>query len=411
MGKIDTELLLACIYYPDSIFEYGVEESDFAGYNAEIFKYMLKLKKFDYCLVLDSIKHDKNLFEYFKTELTKTDNLLNFPIKSLIPYYLTRIREEKFKCEIQDLTLNAKDMDTEEFIATLREKLPKLRTSIEGAKTLKQCALKTYSLIEEATQQEGLIGISTGFDIVDDYTLGLQNGNLYVLASRPSIGKSALALNFALAIARQDKKVLIQSLEDTEENIVMRLLAQNSLIPLKKIQKPNVEDLKGILAEMDKIYNLPIYIDDEANLSTAIIRSRVEKKKSSVGVDILIVDHLQEIIERMEFNNRHLEISHACAMLKGLAKDLNIPVLLISQLSRATENRGDKQPLLSDLKESGDIEAKADCVMLLWRKGYYDKNADSTEAELAIRKNRNGKTGQINLHWQSDILKLTERKY
>ena len=275
-----------------------------------------------------------------------------------------------------------------------------------------------------------VIGISTGFLDLDKLLSGFQNSDLLILAARPSMGKTALAINFAINACVQDKKVGFFSLEMSAEQIAIRMLAVYSGIAISNLKTGYVEEGKyNLIKECSKkISEMPMFIDDSPDLTIANIRSRARKVKKQYDIDILFIDYLQLLKGSKissNYNNRVVEVSEITQGLKAIAKELNIPVVALSQLSRAVELRSDKRPLLSDLRESGSIEQDADIVMFIYREEYYlsrgayggsksefakDQATRLQEvknlAEIIIAKHRNGAIGNVILSYLSKLAKF-----
>lgn len=267
------------------------------------------------------------------------------------------------------------------------------------AESLAKIASELYTKFETTAQNPGqLTGIPTGLRALDDITWGLQPRRVYILAARPSMGKSALAINIALQAALAGFRVYIQSLEESKHAVASRLMSRLSFVPNEKLQRGQIDDADWVrlVKTVDSISQLPIIVDDSTGLSSAEISQRVRVENTAKPIHLLIVDHLQEVAD--EAPSRHLAISKAASTLRGLAKSLGIPVIILSQLSRNVESRTDKKPLMSDLKESGDIEAIADVVMLLFRASYYTKDRPPNDTmEISFAKNRDGRTGTVEL--------------
>ena len=243
-----------------------------------------------------------------------------------------------------------------------------------------------------ASKDTHTTGISTGYSEIDYYT-GLTPSNLIILAARPSMGKTALALNIARSVANKHA-VGMFSLEMSDVELYKRMLSTETDIPLNRIIRGDLADFEWeqLNNANTKIIDLPIQIDDTGALDLFNLRVRARRWKAKYDIQLLIVDYLQ-LMAGKQNGNREQEISSISRGLKVLAKELNIPVLALSQLSRECERRGDKKPILSDLRESGSIEQDADVVIFLFRPYVYDKEADIEDCEPIIAKNRNGKTG------------------
>ena len=247
-----------------------------------------------------------------------------------------------------------------------------------------------------------LTGLPSGFEELDDLTSGFQNSELVILAARPSMGKTALALNFAIHNALQKKKVAFFSLEMSKEAVLMRLLSSLSRINLSQIMSGQISEGRWpeLIHAAAKLSETSLFVDDSSPLSPYEIRAKSRRLKAKEGLDLIVVDYLQlmQLPDRLE--NREREVSEMSRLLKTFAKELEIPIITLSQLNRGVESRGDRRPILSDLRESGAIEQDADLIMMLYREDYYEKNTSGAgQAELIINKQRNGPTGTVSLRW------------
>jgi len=272
---------------------------------------------------------------------------------------------------------------------------------------------------ESAYKRDGqLSGIPTGFADLDDLLGGLHKTDLIILAGRPSMGKTALATNIAFKMANinsmndENKKNVVGffSLEMSSEQLATRILAEDSSISSEKIRRGlfNSNDFQKIVKSSQTLTGLSLYIDDSPNLSISALRTRARRLKRRYGLDIIVIDYLQLIRPTLNRpDNRVLEIAEMTRNLKSLAKELNIPVLCLSQLSRQVEQRDDKRPQLSDLRESGAIEQDADVVMFIYRKYVYSKaEEDEGLAEIILAKHRNGPTGVVKISFTDKYAKF-----
>lgn len=270
---------------------------------------------------------------------------------------------------------------------------------------LKEVLYGNLKRIDEVSKLDGgLTGITTGFLDLDSKTSGLQKSELIILAARPSMGKTALALNIAQQAALKGKaKVLIFSLEMSKEQLGQRLLSIESRVELQKIKTGRLEqggDWDQLYLAIDKLSKAEIYIDDTPGISVLEIKNKSRRLKAERGLDLIIVDYLQLMAFEGRSESRQQEITSISRFLKHLAREMECPVLVLSQLSRAPEQRTDHRPILSDLRESGAIEQDADIVMFLYRDGYYNPNTEKPNiCEVKIAKNRSGPTATIELTW------------
>ncbi|WP_287243601.1 replicative DNA helicase, partial [Pseudoalteromonas sp.] len=283
--------------------------------------------------------------------------------------------------------------------------------STEGPQNLHSILEKTVDKIEELYQspQDGVTGVSTGYADLDKMTAGMQPSDLIIVAARPSMGKTTFAMNLAEhAAMTQDKPVLIYSLEMPSEQIMMRMLASLGRINQTKVRTGQLDDddwarlssTMGLLMEKGKMY-----VDDASGLTPTDVRSRARRiARDHGGISMIMVDYLQLMRVPSLSDNRTLEIAEISRSLKALAKELQCPVIALSQLNRTLEQRADKRPINSDLRESGSIEQDADLIMFIYRDEVY--NEDSTEkgvAEIIIGKQRNGPIGKVRLTFQGQF--------
>lgn len=261
-----------------------------------------------------------------------------------------------------------------------------------------------FDQIDYLQQHRGeVVGVPTDYKDLDRLTGGLQRSDLLILAARPSVGKSALALGIAYGAAVQHgRSVGIFSLEMSADQLVQRLLSTETGVDSHRLRLGMIDDSEWdrISRAFGRLSEANIFIDDAANASIMDVRSKARRLQAENGLDLLIVDYLQLMTGGRRSENRVNEIAEISRGLKGLARELNVPVIALSQLSRAVETRSDHRPMLSDLRESGSIEQDADIVMFIYREDKYDENTDKKGiAELIVAKHRNGPVGTINLRF------------
>ena len=247
-----------------------------------------------------------------------------------------------------------------------------------------------------------LTGLSSSFLELDHLTAGFQPSDLIILAARPSMGKTALSLNFALHNALyKKKKVAFFSLEMSKESVLMRLLSSLSQINLSQIMSGQIQEGRwsDLINSAGQLSSIDFYIDDSSPLSPYEIRSKARRLKSRKGLDLIVVDYLQLMQLPEKSETREREVSEMSRLLKSFAKELQIPIITLSQLNRGVEGRANRRPILSDLRESGAIEQDADLIMMLYREGYYEEDSSDNTAEVIISKHRNGPTGTVELKW------------
>lgn len=313
------------------------------------------------------------------------------------------------------LSMSYEEKETIETIVEYTEKeifnILSGRTSEDFAH-IKEVMVDAVTKIEELSEQNsGITGIETGFIDFDEKTAGLQNGDFILIAARPSMGKTAFALNIVQhAATKKNVPVAVFSLEMSKEQLVTRMLSSEALLDSQKLRTGDLEakDWESIAGAVHILVNAPIYINDTPGITVSSIRAKCRKLKLEKGLSLIVIDYLQLMSGSAgPTNNRQQEISDISRSLKGLARELNVPVVALSQLSRAVEARADKRPMLSDLRESGAIEQDADIVSFLYRDEYYNSETEiPNTAELIIAKQRNGPTGTINLAWLSKHTKF-----
>lgn len=279
---------------------------------------------------------------------------------------------------------------------------------------VKDILTESFERIDSLHKHKGTIrGVPTGFDDLDNILGGLQNSDLIILAGRPSMGKSSLVSSFILNAAVQAKiPVGFFSLEMSKEQVVDRFLCSQAGVDSWKLRTGNLEedDFPKIGHAMGVLSEAPIYIDDTTNVSPIEIRTKSRRLQSEHGLGLIIIDYLQMMhsTSRRSAESRVQEVSEISRLLKGIARELNVPVIAVSQLSRAVEHRDKKIPQLSDLRESGSLEQDADVVLFLYREEYYEKETDKKGiTSILIKKHRNGPTGEIELYFIQNQMRFT----
>lgn len=262
-----------------------------------------------------------------------------------------------------------------------------------------------------------MTGLHTGFSNLDYKTSGLQKSDLIVIAARPSVGKTAFALNLARNVAtnkeNNNASVAFFSLEMSAEQLLIRLVAAESRVEIQKVKTGNLDDDEQTRFShaMNALSGLNMFIDDTAGIKIGDLKSKCRKLKLEKGLDLVVIDYLQLITTSKRIENRQQEVSEISRELKALAKEINVPVIALSQLSRGVEQRVDKKPMMSDIRESGAIEQDADIIMMLYRPEYYANQLDGEEVEeyydgkteLNLVKHRNGETGEIEFKFEKSI--------
>ncbi|HOA79611.1 MAG TPA: replicative DNA helicase [Defluviitaleaceae bacterium] len=281
----------------------------------------------------------------------------------------------------------------------------------EDFSPMREVLLNAFDKIEEIYRNRGKVtGVPTGFIDLDYKTAGFQPSDFILIAARPSMGKTAFALNIAqYAAVRQKVPVAVFSLEMSKEQLVNRMLCAEAMVDSQKLRTGSLEqdDWVKIARAMGPLSEAPIYIDDTPGISVMEMRAKCRRLKLEKGIGLIFIDYLQLMSGDRRFDSRQQEISEISRSLKALAREMDAPVIALSQLSRACESRADHRPMLSDLRESGAIEQDADVVMFLYRDEYYHPDTEKkNQAEVIIAKQRNGPTGTVDLIWLGQYTKF-----
>jgi len=350
----------------------------------------------------------------YLTELTVT-----VPTAANVQHYARIVKE---KAILRNLINTATHIVTQSYdgqqdAGTLLDKAEKMIFDIAGSQlqgvsvALKDIIKDSIETIEGFYRRKAHVtGLPTGFDDLDEMTAGLHSGDLIVIAGRPSMGKSALAACIAEYIGvHEQKAVAVFSLEMSKEQLVQRMLCSHARVELQKARSGYLtqSDWPKLVTAAGKLAEAPIYIDDSAGLSALELRAKARRLKARHNIELIIVDYLQLMSGASRTENRQQEISDICRSLKTLVKELNVPLIAISQLSRAPEKRETYRPRLSDLRESGAIEQDADLVILLFREEYYNpKETNKGITDVIIAKQRNGPVGTQKLMFLSEYTRF-----
>ncbi len=292
---------------------------------------------------------------------------------------------------------------------------------VENRKTtdfspIDEILIKSIDRLEDIFKnKQETTGLPTGFLDFDKMTAGLQKADLILIAARPSMGKTAFVLNLAQHIAvKEGKSVAIFSLEMAEEQLVNRMLCSQASVDSNKLRTGQLDnnDWEKISASIEPLSNSRVFIDDTPGITVTELRSKCRKLKMEKGLDLIVIDYLQLMSGGSKNESRQQEVSDISRALKGVAREMEAPVIALSQLSRANEKRNDKRPILSDLRDSGAIEQDADLVAFLHREEYYDpETEDKGIADLIIAKQRNGETGTVKLGWKGEYTRFYNIEY
>lgn len=293
------------------------------------------------------------------------------------------------------------------------------KKNTKGYTPIKDVLVESFAELEKLYNQKGkLSGISTGFIDLDYKTAGLHNSDLIIIAARPAMGKSAFAINIATnAAIMSNLPVAIFNLEMSKEQVGSRILCSEAMVDSNKVRTGQLDDddWMKLASTLGRLSEAPIYIDDTPGISIMEVRAKCRKLKLEKNIGLVVIDYLQLVQGSGKKNSsREQEISEISRSLKILAKELDIPVIALSQLSRGAEKRDDKRPMLSDLRESGAIEQDADIVMFLYRDDYYNEDSEKKNiAEVILAKHRGGSTGTVDLAWMGSYTKFAnlDKKY
>jgi replicative DNA helicase len=279
--------------------------------------------------------------------------------------------------------------------------------------TLKEVIKDSFEMIEHLyDKKETVTGVPSGFRDLDDLTTGFQKGDLIIVGGRPSMGKTAFALNIAQHVGLEMREpVAIFSLEMAKEQLAFRMLCAEAMVNSNSIRKGFIkkEDWHKLTGAASNLTGAPIFIDDSSSINVLELRAKARRLKMEHGLSLVIVDYLQLMRGRGSFERREQEISEISRSLKALAKELSVPVIAVSQLNRSVEQRRPPTPMLADLRESGAIEQDADIILFLYRDEIYNKEAKKGEAEVIIAKQRNGPTGIVKLSFISNCTRFLDR--
>lgn len=338
--------------------------------------------------------------------------------------YHARIVEEK--AQLRNLINSATEIagmayEANDDIADVMDKSEKMILEVAARQNggafipIKEILMDTFSKIEKLYESKGgLTGLPSGFKDLDKLTSGLQPSDLILVAARPSMGKTAFTLNIATHVAvHENKSVAFFSLEMSKEQLVQRMLCSEGGIDSQRLRVGELEenDWEKLINAADQLSRAPIYIDDTAGITVMELRSKARRLKAEHDLQLIVIDYLQLMQGRSSKNsdNRQQEISEISRSLKALARELNVPVIALSQLSRSVESRQVKKPMLSDLRESGSLEQDADIVMFLYREDYYDPETENKNiTDVIIAKHRNGPVDTIQLFFHKQFTKFAD---
>jgi len=412
LGQVSEILLANDFYSPQHKIIYSV-----------ILSISQQLKRIDLVTLQDELKKRKQL-EAIGGVTYLISLQEDIPSLGLVAQHAKIVKEKAVLRELIDsatsIISNCYDQNDENISAVLDEAEKTIfqianKRSSQSFVQLNIWLKKTFQHLSDIkSHSKGITGIPSGYKKLDEMSSGFQNGDFIVLAARPSMGKTALALTIASHAAHQGITTGFFSLEMSAEQLTLRLLSSESGIAHQNIRNATISseewvDLTNVAAQLAQ---MKLFIDDSAMLSIMDLRTKARKLKIEQGLQFLVVDYLQLLHSSKRHENRHQEVSQISRSIKALAKELNIPILSLSQLSRAVESRMDKRPMLSDLRESGAIEQDADLIMFLYRDIVYNSDTENPAlSELIIGKQRNGPTGTVYLNFSKELTKFEDAQH
>lgn len=419
----EQSVLGALIIAPERLVEVRgiLEEEDFLDdKNKQIYQAIIKLSEKNIEPDVTTIFHEiygKGAFKVTDASLYIAEVYEATPTARNIIHYATIVKRNSIYREVKTVLIdnmqkmNEGTIDLDSVVSTVVNQIERAteRAKTSQFKDIKDVTKEVFDEIIAKMSGEGKnVSVPTGYSSLDSVIYGFSRGDLVILAARPSMGKTAFALNIALNVATKPQKngdnrtVALFSLEMGAEQLVSRMLCSQGMIDSEKIRagKLNQEDLEGLEVAIKSLNNKNIFIDDSAFIKVNEIKSKCKILKQEYGLDLIIIDYLQLLQGSKKTDNRQQEVSEISRSLKQMARELECPVIALSQLSRSVESRQDKRPMMSDLRESGSIEQDADIVSFLYRDDYYNRensdeevNTDVTTIEVIVAKNRHGSTG------------------
>lgn len=437
--EAEMALLGSLLMYPDSypvVFEMKLEASDFhTPEHKFIFEHMMALAENSRVLDVTTLVtqlNDHNLLERIGGVAYLSQLVQNSSSLASLKEYIEIVQEKAQKRKMIEVAKRIVEqgydqtIDINEYLddaERLVTEISRIRSSGEMQKSKDVVAEFLENLVKIREQGSRITGLQTGFRHLDNITAGLQKGDLVILAARPSVGKTAFALNLALNTARWNKEnkagAAIFSLEMPATHLMARMLAAQSSVDNKYLRTGylNDEQYNNLNAAASILSRLNIFIDDSSVVTMTDIFAKCRKLKSEGTLDIIIIDYIQLITGRGKSDNRQQEVSEISRGLKQLAREMEVPVIALSQLSRSVEKRDDKMPQLSDLRESGSIEQDADIVMFLYREDYYKDREKQDDIEpviespektviVKISKHRNGALAELEMKFNPSISKF-----
>ena len=417
--------VLGCILLDFScisdVMQYISAESFYRKSHQEIFSVMLSMfssgSAADYLTILESVRRAE-IFEsdedakVYLTALAET-----VPSIANVVSYAQIVQEKAYLRSLlkisQDIMTNVaqKEDDPKKLLDSVEQRIFEIRQGREagGLTRIDEILIQAYDKLQKLSSEDSdkYKGLPSGFKELDNVTTGLNPSDLIILAARPGMGKTSFALNIATNVAKKSgKDVAIFSLEMSKEQLALRLLSSEARVVSNALRTGELssDDWERIAVNAEALSKAPLYIDDTGGISVAEVKAKCRRLRN---LGLIVIDYLQLMSSSRRSDNRVLEVSEMTRSLKIMARELNVPIITLSQLSRGPEARTDKRPMMSDLRESGSIEQDADLVLFLYRDEYYNKESDPHIAECIIGKNRHGETSTIQVAWDGKFTKFS----
>ncbi|MEG0838575.1 MAG: replicative DNA helicase [Hydrogenoanaerobacterium sp.] len=397
------------------VLEFVKPESFYRPQHTGLFSALLRMftsgKPIDIVTVLDEVNSDEVFASEQDAKIYLTQLVQVVPSTANVESYAQIVQEKYFvRCLItaaRDIIENSRDVsyDAKTLLDTAEQRIFEIRQGREshGLQRISEIIVSAYDRLQKLSgaDKSEYLGVPSGFTMLDNTITGLNKSDLILLAARPAMGKTAFALNIAANVAKKGKTVAVFSLEMSKEQLVQRVLSSEARVQSNLLRTGNLatDDWTRLAEAAEILSKLPLYIDDSTGITIAEMKARLRRMKD---LGLVIIDYLQLMSSGRRTENRVQEVSEMTRSLKIMAKDLDVPVITLSQLSRGPEMRGldARRPVLSDLRESGSIEQDADLVMFLYRDAYYNPDTEEPNlAECIIAKNRHGETDTVKMVW------------
>ncbi|MEF9852851.1 MAG: replicative DNA helicase [Hydrogenoanaerobacterium sp.] len=397
------------------VLEFVKPESFYRPQHTGLFSALLRMftsgKPIDIVTVLDEVNSDEVFASEQDAKIYLTQLVQVVPSTANVESYAQIVQEKYFvRCLItaaRDIIENSRDVsyDAKTLLDTAEQRIFEIRQGREshGLQRISEIIVSAYDRLQKLSgaDKSEYLGVPSGFTMLDNAITGLNKSDLILLAARPAMGKTAFALNIAANVAKKGKTVAVFSLEMSKEQLVQRVLSSEARVQSNLLRTGNLatDDWTRLAEAAEILSKLPLYIDDSTGITIAEMKARLRRMKD---LGLVIIDYLQLMSSGRRTENRVQEVSEMTRSLKIMAKDLDVPVITLSQLSRGPEMRGldARRPVLSDLRESGSIEQDADLVMFLYRDAYYNPDTEEPNlAECIIAKNRHGETDTVKMVW------------